>query len=394
MEWILRNDDDIFGYNNINSLNLFKEASEHNLFISSKPQMSDYEIQPLDFSIEKETTKSYSKMESPRHQANNNDFYLCNRKKVFEINKINRGNINSISKYNTNENALNMEINEMKPFSSFNNIDHSQFLKLFDKLPLHQRMKIKREKTKFLLKRRQNKEIIMNELEEKIENKDIPYDLKNNSEEETINVENSNNYIQTKIIDKKEKKVLRNRISAQQSRERRKRELQELNNISQGLIDENKILRKELDQKNKQINLLNSKIAKICNECTNNFFSDKRSLTTYSKGNPYVKYGLFTSLLVVVCMIGSCLYDSSSNVIIKLSEGERRYLSTNFGLPSSQESINTKEDNNFLPQRIESNQQLPFNIIGMNQKESLRSNTFFDFPLGIKNDTELFHFLK
>ena len=93
-------------------------------------------------------------------------------------------------------------------------------------------------------------------------------------------------------------------------------------------------------------------------------------------------------------MIGSCLYDSSSNVIIKLSEGERRYLSTNFGLPSSQESINTKEDNNFLPQRIESNQQLPFNIIGMNQKESLRSNTFFDFPLGIKNDTELFHFLK
>ena len=66
----------------------------------------------------------------------------------------------------------------------------------------------------------------MNELEEKIENKDIPYDLKNNSEEETINVENSNNYIQTKIIDKKEKKVLRNRISAQQSRERRKRERQ------------------------------------------------------------------------------------------------------------------------------------------------------------------------
>ena len=70
MDWYLRNDDDLYGggNNNLNSMNLFKEPSEYDIFRVNNPENQDYEIKPLDFFVEKETTKSNSKSDSPKYQ--------------------------------------------------------------------------------------------------------------------------------------------------------------------------------------------------------------------------------------------------------------------------------------------------------------------------------------
>jgi hypothetical protein len=67
MDWFIRNEDDLYSSNNnLPSLSIFKEPSEFDLFRTNNPQeQQDYEIKPFDFFVEKETTKSNSKMDSP-----------------------------------------------------------------------------------------------------------------------------------------------------------------------------------------------------------------------------------------------------------------------------------------------------------------------------------------
>ena len=71
MDWYLRNEDDLLGNNNsLNPLNLFKEASEYDLFrVNNNGDILDYEIKPVDFFVEKDTTNSNSKLDSPKNQA-------------------------------------------------------------------------------------------------------------------------------------------------------------------------------------------------------------------------------------------------------------------------------------------------------------------------------------
>lgn len=68
MDWYLRNDDDLIGNsNNLNPLNLFKETSDYDLFkVNNNIDILDYEIKPVDFFVEKETTNSNSKLDSPK----------------------------------------------------------------------------------------------------------------------------------------------------------------------------------------------------------------------------------------------------------------------------------------------------------------------------------------
>ena len=71
MDWYLRNEDDLLGNNNsLNPLNLFKEASEYDLFrVNNNGDILDYEIKPVDFFVEKDTTNSNSKLDSPKYHA-------------------------------------------------------------------------------------------------------------------------------------------------------------------------------------------------------------------------------------------------------------------------------------------------------------------------------------
>ena len=72
MDWYLRNDDDLLGNNNnVNSLNIFKEASDYNLFRRNTAELQDYEIKPVDYFVEKETTNSNSnsKLDSPKYKV-------------------------------------------------------------------------------------------------------------------------------------------------------------------------------------------------------------------------------------------------------------------------------------------------------------------------------------
>ena len=61
-----------------------------------------------------------------------------------------------------------------------------------------------------------------------------------------------NSYMESEIS-KSEMKAIRNRISAQLSRDRKKKEFEDLQKFSQKLLDENKRLKKELTTKNREI---------------------------------------------------------------------------------------------------------------------------------------------
>jgi hypothetical protein len=274
----------------------------------------------------------------------------------------------------------------------------------FEKLPLYQRMKIKREKAKLLLKRRQTKELSQTDIITEEKN-DIDVNAtniieddnnSNNNQQEEVNPVINTNQIKP-ILDKREKKILRNRISAQQSRERRKRELEELQKFSQGLIDENTMLRRELEHKNKEINWLKAQITKICGNCSKFFYSDRGSLQTFGRGNSYLKYGLFTSLLVVICLIGSCLWDCGSENRILISgddfKPEKGQVTNNFTLPSPE--VKFDEYNNYLIKPVENKElQVPPKLIDFKKFENNIESINIDLTRINTNESKLHEFLK
>lgn len=320
---------------------------------------------------------------------------------MFDIQKVKRS-IKSVSKYSTNDNIFGKEFNEINQLTTHKNIiDPLQMFIPFEKLPLYQRMKIKREKTKLLLKRRQTKELNYSDLicEEKNDNDAYPTNIieeEIHQQEEVVQVSNTNQI--KPILDKREKKILRNRISAQQSRERRKRELEELQKFSQGLIDENSMLKRELEHKNKEINWLKSQISKICGNCSKYFYSDRNSLQTYGRGNPYLKYGLFTGLLVVICLIGSCLWEGGSENRILVSGDEftleKSNVASNFTLPSPELKFN--DNTNYLIKPLENKElQVPPKLIDFKKYENNIESIKIDLTsINNTNRSKLNEFLK
>ena len=72
MDWYLRSEDEFLENNTINSLNIFKDPSEFELFRNNNNELADYEIKPIDFCVDQSlTTKSNSsKPHSPSYQVN------------------------------------------------------------------------------------------------------------------------------------------------------------------------------------------------------------------------------------------------------------------------------------------------------------------------------------
>jgi len=91
-------------------------------------------------------------------------------------------------------------------------------------------------------------------------------------EEISLNeVSNKNN------LSKKELKMLRNRISAQVSRDRKKKEMDDLKLITQELFDQNIKLKKTLEEKDYQINEFKNFIDSLCLNCKGIINSQKRN---------------------------------------------------------------------------------------------------------------------
>jgi len=68
-------------------------------------------------------------------------------------------------------------------------------------------------------------------------------------------------------LNKKELKMLRNRISAQKSRDRKKKEMDDLKLITQELFNQNVLLKKQLEEKDNQISDIKEMFNLLCNNC-------------------------------------------------------------------------------------------------------------------------------
>lgn len=212
-------------------------------------------------------------------------------------------------------------------------------------MTISERMRIKKEKTKFLLGEKKQREsetedgsicnsLICNQTFLSSSNKDFII------EDDKIFplVEKMDN------ITKKEIKILRNRISAQKSRDRKKQELDELKILSNKLFSENNLLQNKLTETERELKFLKEKI-KLCKSCGNNqvdnYNTNSREkinhintiISTNSMRNQNIntnisisdmsqasrsnfsnrsKLGIFTGLFLVVFFIG-CLLLSPIN---------------------------------------------------------------------------------
>jgi predicted RNase H-like nuclease (RuvC/YqgF family) len=110
--------------------------------------------------------------------------------------------------------------------------------------------------------------------------------------------------------------MLRNRISAQNSRDRKKKEFDELKLISQTVINENKYLKKQFDDKSREIAMLREKISKVCDNCNKmcNGMTPEVVDFSFSRNTQGItgklKYSLMAGFLVVVCLLGSLTYNN------------------------------------------------------------------------------------
>jgi hypothetical protein len=150
------------------------------------------------------------------------------------------------------------------------------------------RMKLKKEKAKKLLDKKTQREELF----------------------EVVNLENSHSTQPTQLT-KKELKMLRNRVSAQNSRDRKKKEFDELRLISQNIIDENRNLKKQLYDKNRELTSLREKLSNLCDNCKT---GRRPEITDRGQGiTGKLKYSLMAGLLAVVCLLGTLGFNSDGD---------------------------------------------------------------------------------
>ncbi len=207
------------------------------------------------------------------------------------LNKDNEKKINKLSKDLNNKIIIDKNIKNLFKIKSYSSTskgdnnnqnkemiskENSDIIKNNLNMILDGKMKLKKEKTKKLL---ENKTQRKKSQEDAKENKLKNHSISNKSHEKLleyiINNNNICNYYNSNInnslnlnliskMSKKEKKMLRNRISAQRSRDRKKKQLIDLKIITKNLLIENEKLRKEIKQRDDKIN----KILKfLCPKC-------------------------------------------------------------------------------------------------------------------------------
>lgn len=222
----------------------------------------------------------------------------------------------------------------------------------YNDLTITERMKFKREKTKMLLEKKTKRHNEESSFSRTCLNETKATNFSNingslNVNEILIN-DLTCNTVQQNTITKKDIKMLRNRISAQRSRDRKKKEMDELKLISQNLINETLNLKQQLDIKDRELMLLKEKLSKICKKCTgivneveiNQEKNKKYQLVEVSRRNftTNLKYSLMTGFLVIVCFLGVFSIFNNSNI------KEENSLSLSPRILKSVESSNIDEE--------------------------------------------------
>ena len=237
-----------------------------------------------------------------------------NKKKLFKTQTF-----SSVTKEESSKNK------ELSMSDDINNSNSNNGFNLFP-LPLNERMKIKKEKTKKLLenkKKRSNIEEEESKTKENIDNKEA-------------NGINNLDKISLSKLSKKELKMLRNRLSAQRSRDRKKKELIDLKIITKNLLQENQKLRNGIKERDDKINQLMNLICPQCkdklngknqfeisikenNDTLNN--NDKTQLTPSSIIGGKKKLALLmTGLFTIFCVFGTLINPGENNLLRTLKE--------------------------------------------------------------------------
>ena len=300
---------------------------------SIKPQIYFQNLKNNDtpYLNEEELNKLYS-------DSNNLEYKEQNKKNIFKIQSI-----GSTSKGDSSQNF----INNRDYLSEENN---SEYINNYQNIPLKERMKIKKQKHKEK-KLLENKTKRKNIKEESKENNSEKNDISNNSRESNLgyseNLNISSNVNSPKInninpniiskMSKKEIKMLRNRLSAQRSRDRKKKELIDLKEITKNLLQENEKLRNEIQERDNKIKYLLYILCPKCQEKINknnfdikiekninekcNLINVESQLTPSSimagkKKLALLMAGLFT----IFCIFGSFMTSNEKNMLRQLKD--------------------------------------------------------------------------
>ena len=238
-----------------------------------------------------------------------------NKKKLFKT--------QTFSSITKDESSKNKELSMSDDINNNSNNSNSGFNLI--PLPLNERMKLKKEKTKKLLENKKKRST----LEEESKSKE-------NIDNKEGNGINSLDKISLSKLSKKELKMLRNRLSAQRSRDRKKKELIDLKIITKNLLQENQKLRNGIKERDDKINQL---MNLICPECKNklngkNQFeisikenndtlnnNDKMQLTPSSIIGGKKKLALLmTGLFTIFCVFGTLINPGENNLLRTLKE--------------------------------------------------------------------------
>jgi len=147
------------------------------------------------------------------------------------------------------------------------------------KLNLSERMRMKKEKFKFIIGDKNRRMIGQ---EDTINPKSITTEK---------NVEINLNKLRKPSLErkldklkKKEIKIIRNRISAQKSRAKQKMELSELRNSTNNLSQENNSLKSKLKEKEDELSFISS-VIKYCSNCSTILYDEENMKLSYSPNN-------------------------------------------------------------------------------------------------------------
>ena len=254
------------------------------------------------------------KMNKLSSESSNNEIKGTNKKKIFKT--------QTFSSVTKEESSKNKELSISEDINNSNS-----GMNFLHNMPLNERMKIKKEKTKKLLENKKKRESIEEETKEKNEQTKIQENNMLNTLDKTA----------LSKLSKKEIKMWRNRLSAQRSRDRRKKELLDLKIITKNLLQENQKLRNGIKERDDRINQL---MNLLCPECknklngnnqfeisvkTNNDFinnnNDKTQLTPSSiiSGKKKLAF-LMTGLFTIFCVFGTLINPSDNNILRSLKE--------------------------------------------------------------------------
>ena len=253
-----------------------------------------------------------------------------NEKNSLKINKLKNKNNNNINNSDTNS-ILSTNIN----YKENESILSSKYF-----LNLSERMKIKKEKAKILLDKKTNR-----------------------NEHNSISLIENN-----KKISKKELKMLRNRLSAQKSRDRKKKEFDKLKQLTEDLINENNILKNKIKNNENKFYQINNTFQYLCKDCkeiikkhnneenfiniNDNCINNKNNLSFKNKCT------LITGLLTIICLLGTYFTNYENNNI-----NNKRILQQHF-IELNKYNLNNNNNNNFNYKKElnDNNKILPFKI--------------------------------